>query len=119
MVIDKEKFKEYVNIKRAEDIHMIHIERIELFITRYGKHAISPDSMYRDIVERDGYVELIMIKPTWNGWRVAKEQFYKNRPELIGTWMYGENLYSNRFNLEIYMNWLVEQRNKDIDLLLR
>ena len=74
---------------------------------------LSKDSKYHEVVDKNGFVELVMIRPIWSGWKVVNEN--NTRKELIGTWAYRDNRTSNRFSLESYQEWLVEVRNKKLE----
>ena len=113
MIIDKDKFKEYINDKFSESIHISEINSISINNMRYYKDQVPKDSKYHEVVEKNGFVELVMIRPIWSGWKVVNEN--NTRKELIGTWAYRDNRTSNRFILEAYQEWLVEVRNKKLE----
>jgi hypothetical protein len=89
MIIDKNKFKEYINDKLSESIHINEIKSISINNMKYHKDQLSKDSKYHEVVEKNGFVDLVMIKPIWIGWKVVNEN--NTRKELIGTWAYRDN----------------------------
>ena len=134
MIVDKDKFKEYINDKHSESIHINEIKSISINNMKYHKDQLSKDSKYliipafslgrtqeivfvldklHEVVDKNGFVELVMIRPIWSGWKVVNEN--NTRKELIGTWAYRDNRTSNRFSLESYQEWLVEVRNKKLE----
>lgn len=113
MIIDKDKFKEYINDKHSESIHINEIKSISINNMKYHKDQLPKDSKYHEVVEKNGFVELVMIRPIWSGWKVVNEN--NTRKELIGTWAYRDNRTSNRFSLEAYQEWLVEVRNMKLE----
>jgi hypothetical protein len=113
MIIDKNKFKEYINDKHRESIHINEIKSISINNMKYHKDQLSKDSKYHEVVETNGFVELVMIKPRWSGWKVVNEN--NTRKELIGTWAYRDNRTNNRFSLEAYQEWLVDVRDKKLE----
>ena len=134
MIIDKDKFKEYINDKHSESIHINEIKSISINNMKYHKDQLSKDSKYliipafslgrtqeivfvldklHEVVDKNGFVELVMIRPIWSGWKVVNEN--NTRKELIGTWAYRDNRTSNRFSLESYQECLVEVRNKKLE----
>ena len=118
MIVDKDKFKEYINDKHSESIHINEIKSISINNMKYYKDQVPKDSKYHEVVEKNGFVELVMIKPIWSGWKVVNDinsSFNLTRKELIGTWAYRDNRTSNRFSLESYQEWLVEVRNKKLE----
>ncbi len=119
MIIDKNKFKDYVNQKYSESIHINEIKSISIKNVRYHKDQVSKDSKYLEVVEKNGFVELVMIKPIWNGWKIVDNvKEFTNTKHLIGTWAYRENITSNRYNLEAYQEWLIEVRDKKLEELI-
>jgi hypothetical protein len=44
---------------------------------KYHKDQLSKDSKYHEVVEKNGFVELVMIKPIWNGWKIVNNIKYK------------------------------------------
>jgi hypothetical protein len=119
VIIDKNKFKEYVNKKYSESIHINEIKSISINNMKYHKDQLSKDTKYHEVVEKNGFVELVMIKPIWNGWKIVTKEFTaSNTKHLIGTWAYRENITSNRFNLESYQEWLIEVRDKKLEELI-
>ena len=118
MIIDKNKFKEYINDKHSESIHINEIKSISINNMKYYKDQVPKDSKYHEVVEKNGFVELVMIKPIWSGWKVVNDinsSYNLARKEFIGTWAYRDNRTSNRFSLEAYQEWLVEVRNKKLE----
>lgn len=113
MIIDKNKFKEYINDKHRESIHINEIKSISINNMKYHKDQLSKDSKYHEVVEKNGFVDLVMIKPIWSGWKVVNEN--NTRKELIGTWAYRDNRTNNRFSLEAYQEWLVDARDKKLE----
>ena len=113
MIIDKNKFKEYINDKLSESIHINEIKSISINNMKYHKDQLSKDSKYHEVVEKNGFVDLVMIKPIWSGWKVVNEN--NTRKELIGTWAYRDNRTNNRFSLEAYQEWLVDVRDKKLE----
>ena len=122
MIVDKDKFKEYINDKHSESIHINEIKSISINNMKYYKDQVPKDSKYHEVVEKNGFVELVMIRPIWSGWKVVNEN--NTRKELIGTWAYRDNIgtwayrdnrTSNRFSLESYQECLVEVRNKKLE----
>jgi hypothetical protein len=113
MIIDKNKFKEYINDKHRESIHINEIKSISINNMKYHKDQLSKDSKYHEVVEKNGFVDLVMIKPIWSGWKVVNEN--NTRKELIGTWAYRDNRTNNRFSLEAYQEWLVDVRDKKLE----
>lgn len=118
MIVDKDKFKEYINDKLSESIHINEIKSISINNMKYHKDQLSKDSKYHEVVDKNGFVELVMIRPIWSGWKVVNEN--NTRKELIGTWAYRDNRTifatpKNRFSLESYQEWLVEVRNKKLE----
>ena len=118
MIIDKNKFKEYINDKLSESIHINEIKSISINNMKYHKDQLSKDSKYHEVVGKNGFVELVMIKPIWSGWKVVNDinsSFNLARKEFIGTWAYRDNRTSNRFSLEAYQEWLVDVRDKKLE----
>jgi hypothetical protein len=116
--IDKEKFKEYVNTKRVDDIRICHIHSIALNQMRYHKGQLPKDSMYADILDTVGYVDLIMVKPIWDGWKFIDGRMGGTITQFTNTWAYRVNRSNNRFNLDNYKKWLIEERDSKIQTLL-
>lgn len=117
MIIDKDKFKEYINSKYSESIHMNDIESISINNMKYHKDQLSKDSKYHEVVDKNGFVDLVMIRPIWSGWKVVNEKFCTSskRKELIGTWGYRDNRTNNRYSLESYQQWLIDRRDKKLE----
>ena len=113
--INKDKFKEYINNKYPESIHISEIKSISINNMKYYKDQLSKDSKYLEVVEKNGFVELVMIKPIWSGWKVVNKN--NTRKELIDTWAYRDNRTSNRFNLESYQQWLIDIRDNKLETL--
>jgi len=117
MIIDKDKFKEYINDRFHESIHMTEIHSISINNMKYYKDQVPKDSKYHEVVEKNGFVEVIMIKPKWSGWKVVNEKFCTSskRKELIGTWAYRDSRTNHRYGLEAYQEWLVDVRDKKLE----
>lgn len=113
--VNKDKFKEYINNKYSESIHISEIKSISINNMKYYKDQLSKDFKYHEVVEKNGFVELVMIKPIWSGWKVVNEN--NTRKELIGTWAYIDNRTSNRFSLESYQQWLMDIRDSKLETL--
>ena len=120
MIVDKDKFKEYINDKHSESIHINEINSISINNMKYYKDQVPNNhdhckwlSKYHEDVEKNGFVEVVMIKPIWAGWKVVNEN--NTRKELIGTWAYRDNRTSNRFSLESYQQWLIDTRDKKLE----
>ena len=98
--VNKDKFKEYINNKYSESIHISEIKSISINNMKYYKDQLSKDFKYHEVVEKNGFVELVMIKPIWSGWKVVNEKFCTSTrwKEFIGTWSYRDNRL-NRFNI--------------------
>ena len=116
MIIDKDKFKEYINTKYSDVLHINDIESTSLINMRYYKDQIPKGSKYSEYVQKNGSVKLLMIKSTWSGWKVVNEKFCTSTrwKEFIGTWSYRDNRL-NRFNLDDYQQWLIDVRDKKLE----
>ena len=116
MIIDKDKFKEYINDKFHESIHITEIHSISIKNMNHYK-AVPKDSKYHEDVEKNGFFEVIMIRPIWSGWKVMNEKFCTSskRKELIGTWAYKDSRTNHRYELEAYQKWLVDVRDKKLE----
>ncbi len=110
--IDKDKFKTYINEKYVESIRVDDIESITIKSVRY--YDLSEDSIYNDVIKRDGFVDLLMIKPIWSGWKLV----IGPTARFAGTWAYLNSRSGNRFNLETYQKWLVDVRDRKLESIL-
>lgn len=113
MIIDKDKFKEYINTKYEDQYHVNEIESIKINKMRYFKDQVDVTSRYNDVVERYGSVEVLMVKVEWLGWKVVSQKSTSHRPEFAGTFAYSNR--TNRFNLEVYQEWLIDTRDKKLE----
>jgi hypothetical protein len=107
--IDKDKFKIYMNEKYVDRIRVDDIKSITVGKVKYHKDQFSKDSVYHDVIDKNGFIELLMIKPTWSGWKAIP---YRSH------WMYRDMRDSNRFNLHSYQKWLVDVRDKKLESIL-
>jgi hypothetical protein len=122
MIINKDKLKEYINNKYAESIHINEIKSISIDNVRFYKDQVSKDFKYYEVVEKNGFVELVMIHPIWSGWKVKTASEIptigigtSTKEELIGTWAYRDNRSHHRFTLESYQDWLIDTRDKKLE----
>lgn len=122
MIINKDKLKEYINNKYVESIHVDEIKSISIDNVRFYKGQVSKDHKYYEVVEKNGFIELVMIHPIWSGWKVKTASEIPNigigtstKEDLIGTWVYRDNRSRNRFNLESYQDWLIDTRDKKLE----
>lgn len=113
VVIDRDKFKEYINNKYPDSFHVNDIVRMEFYKTRYYKDQLHKDSDYHEMVDRNGFVELTMIKPTWSGWKIVPDRITDK--QYVGTWAYRDSRTSNRFNVDGYQEWLIDVRDKKLE----
>ena len=109
--IDKEILKEYINQKNS-DRHITEIIDYKIKTQKIYKHMISPESydsflLDNPELEKNGYVEMIFIRPTWNGWSIVTERTTSHiNKHLAGTFRYRENRKSISLNIETYKIWL-------------
>ena len=122
MIINKDKLKEYINNKYAESIHINEIKSISIDNVRFYKGQVSKDFKYYEVVEKNGFVELVMIHPIWSGWKVKTASEIptigigtSTKEELIGTWAYRDNRSGHRFTLKSYQDWLIDTRDKKLE----
>lgn len=117
MIIDKDKFKEYINDRFSESIHINEINSISIINMRYYKDQVPKDSKYHETVEKNGFVEALMVRPIWRGWKIVNEKGSYNlaRKEFIGTWAYKDNRTNHRYSLEAYQEWLIDRRDKKLE----
>lgn len=123
--IDKDKFKTYLNTKFVDKIRVDDIKNITINKMMYHRDQLSKDSIYYDVIKKNGFVELLMIKPIWSGWKLVTDYTNSAVPippqyvsKFAGTWGYRDNRTSNRFNFDSYQKWLIEVRDKKLESIL-
>lgn len=119
MEINKDILKEYINQKKS-DKRITEIIDYKIETRKIYKHMLTPD-FYNQLIleyprfEKDRYIEMTFIKPTWNGWSIVTEKRISYQTKhLIGTFEYRKNRKSNSFNLDNYKNWLRDYKINEI-----
>ena len=115
-MIDKDKLKEYINSRYSDEYHINDIDLINLNKMRYYRTQVDVNSRYNGILNKDGSVEVIMIRIGWSGWKIVSAKSTTHKPEFTGTWAYHPNR-TNRFGLEGYQEWLIDVRDKKLEEL--
>ena len=110
--IDKDILKEYINQKYSDKYHITEVIDCRIEKKKFYKSMISKESYDSFVSEnpellKDGYIQMILIRPTWNGWSLVTEKTtsYKNK-HLVGTFRYRESRKGIGFNINTYKNWL-------------
>lgn len=124
MIINKDKLKEYINNKYDESIHINEIKYISIDNVRFykGQDGAMRPLGHCEVVEKNEFVELVMIHPIWSGWKVKTASEIptigigtSTKEELIGTWAYRDNRSGHRFTLKSYQDWLIDTRDKKLE----
>lgn len=110
--IDKDILKDYINQKYSDKYHITEVIDCRIEKKKFYKSMISKESYDSFVSEnpellKDGYIQMILIRPTWNGWSLVTEKTtsYKNK-HLVGTFRYRESRKGIGFNINTYKNWL-------------
>jgi hypothetical protein len=105
--INKTKLIEYINTKYCDKYQVRNIHQINIVEIRHYKEDFLPSSRYYQIVEKLGNIKLLMIKINWTGYKNFNKP---TKCRKAGRW-------TNRFNLEIYQEWLIDVRNDKLELI--
>lgn len=115
--IEKDILKIYLNEKYISHKKVDDIKSISICEERYYEDMVSKESIYYPIIENNGFIDLLMIKPIWSGWSLVGHRGLSSS-KYTGTWEYRDARSNYRFVLDSYQKWLIEFRDRKLNKIL-
>lgn len=105
--INKELYKKFINETRSDKYRITIIHDIRTINKRYLYESISGDSKYREIAKVNGYVDILMVNPIWDGWKIT----YNDRKDYF---TYSENRKTTYIAYDIFIKWKRHHNLKEL-----
>ena len=118
MIIDKDKFKKYLNDYYGDSYRVNDIFNVEVRLSKYQLSQIPESSRYYEKAKEKGHISIYMVETKWSGWILRDTSNLVFRQDYHDKYFTQVSKMNHKFNLENYQSWIIESRNKKIEGIL-